>query len=134
MTLVLDSSAIIAYLRNEPGAEIVEAALMESEATAFAHAINVMEAYYDLHRHGGVAAGEEVLAFLAAGGVRILEDLDMELWKDAAVIKSRFRKVSLADCIGVALTRRLSGTFVTSDRHEFVTLELDGAASFTFVR
>ena len=71
---------------------------------------------------------------LEAIGVQIVEAMDADLWHDAAELKSQFRAVSLADCFGVALARRLDAPFVTSDRHELKALEARGAAQFLFIR
>jgi PIN domain nuclease of toxin-antitoxin system len=42
MTFVLDACAIIAYLRDEEGADVVESALLGDNACV-AHAVNVCE-------------------------------------------------------------------------------------------
>lgn len=67
-------------------------------------------------------------------GVRVVEMMDAALWEDAAQIKSQLRKVSLADCFGVALARRYNAPFITSDRHELEALEAAGVADFIFFR
>lgn len=71
---------------------------------------------------------------LEAIGVRVVEMMDAALWEDAAQIKSQLRRVSLADCLGVALARRYHAPFVTSDRHELEALEAAGVAEFIFFR
>jgi uncharacterized protein with PIN domain len=43
---VFDASALIAFLRDEPGAEVVESALSVPEK-CYAHALNLCEVYYD---------------------------------------------------------------------------------------
>ena len=54
MTFVLDACAIIAYLRDEEGADVVESVLLGNNACV-AHAVNVCEVYYDCLRRGGNA-------------------------------------------------------------------------------
>lgn len=66
--------------------------------------------------------------------VQIIEAMDAELWRDAARLKSQFRRVSIADCFGVALARRNNATFVTSDRHELQALDNAGICDFLFIR
>lgn len=39
VTFVLDASAMIAYLRDEPGAGVVVAALLDPESRCHAHAL-----------------------------------------------------------------------------------------------
>ena len=53
MFYVLDASAMLAYLRNEPGAEIVEDALTAPDSHCFAHSINLCEVFYDFFRSAG---------------------------------------------------------------------------------
>ncbi len=89
-------------------------------------------AIYDA-RAGDVEAAR-ALAELENFGVQIVEAMDADLWRDAARLKSQFRQISLADCFGVALARRLDATFVTSDKHELKALEAAGAADFLFFR
>jgi hypothetical protein len=49
MSVVIDASGLIAYLRDEPGAEIVDSVLV-SPSTCYAHAMNLCEVYYDFFR------------------------------------------------------------------------------------
>ena len=53
MIFVLDASAMIAYLRDEPGAGIVAEALLDPESQCYAHALNLCEVFYDFHRASG---------------------------------------------------------------------------------
>lgn len=45
MAIVLDACAIIAFLRDEEGADVVESALLGSECVI--HAVNLCEVYKD---------------------------------------------------------------------------------------
>ena len=47
MPVVLDASAIIAFLRDEPGAQVVADHLRDERQRSFAHALNLCEVYYD---------------------------------------------------------------------------------------
>lgn len=172
MTFVLDAGAILALLRNDVGAEVVQSVLLEDEGEAYTHISNVVEAFYILHREGALAAyliahperlnatqpdkpdltgldfldpavfdeaaGNQrasiVLQELHNMGIGIMTTMDTAFWEDAARLKSRFRRVSLPDCYGVALARRLNASFVTSDRHELEALDAAGIADFTFIR
>ncbi len=53
MIYVLDACAMIAYLRNEVGRDVVEAVLIDSSGLCMAHAINLCEVFYEFHRAGG---------------------------------------------------------------------------------
>ena len=49
MSTVIDASALIAFLRDEPGAGVVENVLSAPEK-CYAHALNLCEVYYDFFR------------------------------------------------------------------------------------
>lgn len=95
--------------------------------------LNFLDAAVFDENAGNVAANQ-VRPRLELLGVRVIETMDADLWQDAARLKSRFRRVSLADCFGVALARRLNAEFLTSDRHELEALQAAGIADFTFIR
>lgn len=134
MILVLDASAMVAFLRDEIGAEVVESALLDAEAIAYAHRINVVEVFYDFHRGGGDKAARAALERLDTFDLQIVDDLNADLWQDAARLKSEWRRVSLADCFGVALTRQMKGEFLTSDRGELEKLEKAQITNIKFIR
>ena len=50
MIFVLDASAMIAFLRGEPGADAVAEILLDSESQCHAHALNLCEVFYDFER------------------------------------------------------------------------------------
>jgi uncharacterized protein with PIN domain len=50
---VTDASAMIAFLRDEPGADMVAESLLDSESPCYAHSLNLCEVFYDFHRASG---------------------------------------------------------------------------------
>lgn len=55
---VLDSCAMIAYLRKEIGADVNQKVIVDAESVCYAHAINLCEVYYDFWRVGGKSPAE----------------------------------------------------------------------------
>ena len=53
MIYVIDASAMIAYLRAEPGGQVVRDLLQDTAHQCLAHAINFCEVYYDFYRADG---------------------------------------------------------------------------------
>ena len=49
MSLVFDSSAMLALLRDEKGAAFVQE-LLDSDAPKYAHAVNIVEVFYDANK------------------------------------------------------------------------------------
>ena len=45
MTFATDACALIAYLRKEPGAEVVPAVLTDASNTCLIHAVNLCEVF-----------------------------------------------------------------------------------------
>ncbi len=76
MIYILDASAIIAWLRNETGADVVEQAVRDSGAQSLVHAINLCEVFYDACRNAGEARAQSVVSDLAAAGVVERDDFD----------------------------------------------------------
>jgi PIN domain nuclease of toxin-antitoxin system len=133
MTYVLDASAIIAWLRNEPGASVVEQALLDANSTCVVHAINLCEVYYDAHRRSGEAVADSVVADMATVRVMVRDDFDEAFWKEAGKLKAG-GGISLPDCFGLTLTNRVGGTFLTADHGELDKIAAAGICSITFIR
>jgi len=66
---VLDASAMIAYLRDEPGAGVVAEALLDPASRCYAHALNLCEVFYDFHRASGREVALQAISDLALVGV-----------------------------------------------------------------
>jgi PIN domain nuclease of toxin-antitoxin system len=133
MIHVLDASAMIAWLRNEPGADVVDDAINDTKSQCLAHSINLCEVYYDAHRNAGEAYADSVIGDLAAVGVVERSDFDQVFWKEAGHMKAG-GGISLPDCFGLTLTKRVGGTFLTADHGELDKLAATGTYSITFIR
>lgn len=118
MIYVLDACAMLAYLRGEPGAEVVDGLLGTPGATCMAHAINLCEVYYNLLRQAGPVLADQAICDLGAAGIEECGDFDPPFWRSVGGIKSSGR-ISVADSFCLALAKRVNGEVVTSDRHEF---------------
>jgi len=72
---------MIAFLNNEPGADIVEDVLTEPGSACFAHAHNLCEVYYLYYRRAGGSIADSAIQDLLDLGIIPREDLDMAFWK-----------------------------------------------------
>ncbi len=133
MIYVMDSTAMIAVLNGEPGAQVVKNFMLDVNSTCLAHAINLCEVYYQAFRESGEPAAEMALSKLSGSGVRVREDFDSAFWKSAGKIKGSHR-LSLADAFAIALTLRVGGELVTSDHHELDPLAAAGVCPIIFFR
>ena len=120
---VLDSFALIAYFRDEPGAVAVENLLLtaaKKDIPLHMTDVNYAEAKYSIVKKDGVQSWEEAAKVLQ--GLPIDFHSTNRLMADSAAdFKSRF-KISLADAFAAALAKENKAELVTGDP-EFKALE-----------
>ena len=133
MSTVIDASALIAFFRDEPGADVVQNVLLALEK-CYAHALNLCEVYYDFFRASNQDAAESAISDLLGLGLEERMDMDSEFWREVGRLKAVHRRVSLADCCALALARRLRARLVTADRHEFEPILPAGICEIEFIR
>jgi PIN domain nuclease of toxin-antitoxin system len=134
MIYVLDASAMIAFLRQETGGEVVRLILADETNACYIHALNLCEVFYEFHRGAGEADAQRALQNVFSAGVLPRGDMDVEIWQEAGRFKSLFRRVSLADCFCLALSRRLGAELLTSDHHEMDALIPLNLCPIQFIR
>jgi PIN domain nuclease of toxin-antitoxin system len=143
MIYVMDASALIAYVRNEPGGQDVEDLLLDSTNTCYVHAINLCEVYYDhlkvalrgsISLAAAITTASAEIADLQNAGLIGRDDIDEAFWMEAGGYKAQFQNASIADCFLVTLARRISGQIVTADRGNFQAIESAGFCSALFIR
>ena len=126
---------MIAYLRDETGADIVQDLLVDDTELCMAHAINMCEVYYKLVRY---TDEEEVRSaiqdLLEAKGLVVREDLDEAFWLDVGRHKAAIGSAPLADCFVVALANRTDAEVVTADHPDFDPIEDQGICRVRFIR
>lgn len=107
MNYALDASAMIAFVTAEPGGSVVEELLADPQNQCFAHAANLCEVYYDACRRIGSTSAAQLISDLANSGLWFRSDMDLEFWQRAGRLKAVARRISLADCFGLALAALL---------------------------
>lgn len=120
---VLDSFALIAYFRDEPGAEAMENLLVTAgrkDTPLHMTDVNYAEAKYSIVKKDGTQAWEEAAKILQ--GLPIdFHSTNRLMANTAADFKARF-KISLADAFAAALAKEKKAELVTGDP-EFKALE-----------
>ena len=76
MPTVLDASAMIAYLRGEPGADEVRRSLALEPPNCLAHSVNLCEVFYDFLKTGEEKSAQTALDDLRSVGLIVREDMD----------------------------------------------------------
>jgi PIN domain nuclease of toxin-antitoxin system len=133
MNAVIDACALIAFLRDEPGADAVRN-ILTGPQTSYVHALNLCEVYYDFWRAANRNAAESAIADLLSLGIEERNDLDSEFWRAVGRLKAIYRRVALADCCALALANRLGSSLVSADRHEFEPLLAAGICPIELIR
>jgi ribonuclease VapC len=134
--IVLDASAVIAFLRDEPAAAEVEALLRDGRATLTA--AGLAEVVDHLVRVAGQAE-ELALADLAQLDLLDAIPVDVAIGVHAGRVRARryhHRRaaVSLADCLGLAAARARGAALATTDPHLLDVCLAEGVAHVALPR
>lgn len=115
--IVLDANALVAYYKNEPGANRVRDTLRmaaRGELTLLMTVVNAGEVLVALERAGGAEASHRTLEALQELPVRLV-NVDLELSTRAAWFKVG-GGIAYADAFAIALAHREGVPVVTGDR------------------
>lgn len=133
---VLDACALLALLRNEPGADKVAAAINaanDGEAEIIMHKANLLEVYYDLCRSLGKEKADLILSEILKRPIDINAEITDEIFSEAGRLKASY-KISFADSFALAQAIVFDGDLLTSDHHEFDAIEKAESIRFLWVR
>lgn len=119
MNIVFDACSLIAFFRDEPGANVVKNYLTEENYTKMVHSINLCEVYYDFLKSDGQAIAQSMIDDVFDLDISIKSDLTMDFWKQVGQYKADIKRISLADCFALTLANRHGAILLTSDHKEF---------------
>jgi predicted nucleic acid-binding protein len=132
-THCLDACAVIAYLRQEAGAEVLKEIIERPNSLLAMHVCNLGEVYYDFFRADGRAAAQTAWANALALPLALRRDADDAFIQRVGVVKVT-EHVSFADAFALALAERLHVPLLTTDHHEFDAIEPKGIFRFLWLR
>jgi predicted nucleic acid-binding protein len=115
-TFVLDTSALLAFVQNEAGAERVERILnsaRERECAAYISFVTLAELYYVAWQKAGRSAALELVVHVKALPLTVVESAE-RVTLLAGSIKANHR-VSLADAFIAATASHVGGILVHKD-------------------
>jgi ribonuclease VapC len=116
-TYVLDSSALITFFEDRPGADKVEELLAKAAEDKRPLAMSVVnwgEVYYSVWRARGEKAAAAKVHEVAQLPIEIV-GVDMELGKLVGLLKAE-PNLPYADCFAAPLAQARKATLVTSDK------------------
>ncbi len=125
---------MIAYLRGEPGADVVEALLVEDTEPCMAHVVNLCEVYYRAIRLSNEASAASAIEDLKSKNLIVRDDFDESFWRTVGRHKAEMTSVPLADCFVVALANRTNAEAVTTDYDDFGPIKKQGICRVKFIR
>ena len=118
MDYVLDSSAAIALLNNEDGADTVAGLFNQARVGAdriLMNGVQVLEVYYDCIYVKSREYAEAILESLYTSSILILNEISREMIQEAGRFKTSY-SMSLADTFAAATARIFTATLVTRDK------------------
>ena len=135
MVYVLDACALLSYLHDEDGSDIVEGLLKEAvngDAAIYMSIVNLAEVHYVNIRGLGPERAAEMLGQVHAAPIQVIADISEAVFQHATKLKASY-KCSLADAIGIATVVELSGYFVSSDHHELEAIAENESIPFLWL-
>lgn len=111
----IDSSALLAEIKGEPGAEAVREIRASSQiGDLYMHTVNACEVAYTLIKLGFT----ESAAYEMAGprDITIIDVVRPKEWQRAASLKSRYQDLSLGDCLTIAHAEAFNVDILAGDR------------------
>jgi len=133
---VIDTSALVAFFNDEPGADVVEGLLNDTSSGVCAitmNKYNLLEAYYGYFRANGEAFAERILRAVDESSVKVADVLTDELLRKAGRMKVQHR-MSLADAMLVAQALVDNAIVITADHHELDDLDEKDVVKFLWIR
>jgi predicted nucleic acid-binding protein len=115
---VLDASAVIFFLEDQPGGEVVEQLVADGlagRAELFMSVVNWGEVFYSTWKAHGPDAARQAIAEISQIPIQIIP-ADSDLTKSAAELRAK-HDLPYADCFAAALSKKWDAELVTSDRH-----------------
>ena len=131
---MLDASALLAYLRGEPGADTVRNLLVDRTQDCVVHAMNLCEVYYQTIRSSDESHAVSALEDLKELGLIVRDDFDEEFWLTVGKHKAPERSVPLADFCAAELANRINAEVITADHADFGRIKERGICRVRFIR
>ena len=113
---VLDTSAVIAFIHNERGSDVIQEIFNDAQkrtARAYASFVTFTEIYYIIWRHKGEESAKDVMVIMEAMPLECVHSND-QLSLNAGRIKANYR-LSLADAFVAATAIEKNAILVHKD-------------------
>ena len=115
-TKLLDSYAILLWIQNEPGAQVIEDLFLSAkngQTHLVVSEINLGEVYYQCIRRAGKTRAKEILGQFELLPVEVVP-VDWDLICRASELKAEI-PIAYADCFAIATALMKEATIITGD-------------------
>jgi len=132
---VLDACALLSFLNNEPGSDIVDNLFVnavDDKTAVYMNIVNLIEVHYANIRSLGADLAAVILDTILAAPIQVVSVFSDTLFQQSSRLKAVY-KCSLADAIGLATAIELSCQFVTSDHHELEAVSENESIPFLWL-
>jgi len=122
-TKVLDSYAVMAFLEDEPGADLVRGLILKAEEGSvklLMSVVNLGEVWYSIARTTSPETADQYAREIQGMAVEIV-DADWQLTRQAAAFKAG-GNIAYGDCFAAALAKNRKAELITGD-NEFKAVE-----------
>jgi len=133
---LLDACALLAFLRQEIGWEIIKDLLCKAvrkEVKLYMNIVNLVEVFYYRIRESGFKNIEYVFNEVYDLPISFIKYFDKDEIGEAAALKAA-GGLSLADAFLIATAKLTGATLVTSDHDELEPVESKGEIQFLWFR
>ena len=133
---LLDACAIIAYINDEEGADVVDdlfARAFDGDVLISVSIVNLLEVYYGILRDLGVDKANEVIDEIQLLPIKIISDVRYDAFREAGRLKVSY-KLSLADSVALGIASVTTNFIVTADHHEMDVVEQSESIKFLWIR
>ena len=120
---VLDSYAMMAFLEDEPGADLVRGLILgaeENKTRLLMCVVNLGEVWYSIARTNSPNIADRYIQEIEGMAIDIV-DANWQITRQAAIFKAN-GNISYGDCFAAALTKIRRADLITGDK-EFKLLE-----------
>ena len=131
-THAIDASALIAYLKNEPGSDQFAELLLDERNVLVMHIVNLWEVHYNYLRADGLVSAEE--AWIKANQILgIIDKVETDFMKRASRWKVN-HNLGVGDAFAAATAEEYACPLVTTDHRDFEPVERSGALQILWLR
>jgi PIN domain nuclease of toxin-antitoxin system len=116
---LLDASALLAYVKKEPGYEKISKLFQDAKThvfTVFMHEVNYIEFLYKCFQMFGEIETQNIVASLQSPFFGVIGWKEKEHAYFSAYLKNSYKNLALGDAVGLSFTKFLEGRFWTADR------------------